>query len=197
MAKKFDVSDKILEKSVDLFYKDGFHKASIRDIVKAVGISNSTIYLYFKNKKEILFKIIFTIGEELIKELKEVMNRYEDPIECLQEMISRQICFSIKNNNWKKVKIFLEEQYQLPTSFRSRTLEQHRHIFDLYYSKICDIEKKGLLKTGLDKVVTTFGILAMMNWSYRWFKPDGRLSVEEVAENIASIFLNGILNRKV
>jgi AcrR family transcriptional regulator len=45
MAKKFDVEEKILEKSIDLFYKHGFVKASIRDIVKEVGITNSTVYL--------------------------------------------------------------------------------------------------------------------------------------------------------
>ena len=75
MAKKFDVEEKILEKSIDLFYKHGFVKASIRDIVKEVGITNSTVYLYFKNKDEILFNIIFNIGVELLRELQTVIEK--------------------------------------------------------------------------------------------------------------------------
>lgn len=196
MAKKFDVQERILEKSIDLFYRCGFGKASIRDIVKAVGITNSTVYLYFKNKDEILFNIILMIGEQLLKEIQEVINRHDDPVQCLRAMISKQICFSGEADNWKRVKIFLEEQYQLPASLKKKTLEQHHQIYNLYYSKICEIEKKGLLNARADKVVTTFGIFAMMNWVYRWFNRDARLSVEEVAANVTSLFLNGILNTK-
>ena len=51
MAKKFDVEEKILEKSLDLFYKHGFVKASIRDIVKAVGITNSEVLGFLEIRK--------------------------------------------------------------------------------------------------------------------------------------------------
>jgi TetR/AcrR family transcriptional regulator, cholesterol catabolism regulator len=196
MAKKFDVKERILEKSADLFYRRGFGKASIRDIVKAVGITNSTVYLYFKNKDDILFNIIFNIAAELLVELQTLIEKQNDPIECLQAMIIRQICFTTQTNNWKKARIFLEEHYQLPQYLRKKTLEQHRQIYDLYYSKICEIEKNGLLNDKVDKTAITFGIFAMMNWVYRWFKPTGRLSVEEIAENVIDVFFRGILKRK-
>lgn len=197
MAKKFDVKEKILEKSVNLFYKHGFVKASIRDIVKAVGITNSTIYLYFKNKDDILFDIIFRIGAELLKELQTVIKKHDDPMECLQAMILRQICFSSKASNWKKVKIFLEEQYQLHPYFKKKAIEQHRQIYDLYYSRICDLEKNGLLNEKVDKSVITFCIFAMINWVYRWFNPEGRLSIEEVGQNAIDIFFRGIFKKEV
>jgi len=196
MPKKFDVAEKILEKSIDLFYRHGFVKASIRDIVKEVGITNSTVYLYFKHKDEILFNVIFNIGSELLRELRTVIEKQSDPVECLRAMIFRQVCFSTETDNWKKVKIFLEEQYQLPHYLRKKALEQHRQIYDLYYSKICEIERMGSLDKKVDKTAITFGIFAMMNWVYRWFNPKGRLSVEKVAENVIDIFLNGILKKE-
>ena len=58
----------IIEKATDLFYEHGFVKASIRDIVKAVGITNSTVYIHFENKDEILYYIIEDIGSALLKE---------------------------------------------------------------------------------------------------------------------------------
>ncbi len=197
MAKKFNVREKILEKSTDLFYKDGFVKASIRDIVKAVGITNSTVYLYFKNKDEILFEIIFGVGTELIKGIQTAAEKYNDPTECLRAMILEQVNFSAGIRNSKKVKIFLEEQYQLPPSFKKKTTEQHRRIYDLYYSKICELEGKRLLTQKADKIAITFGILAVMNWVYRWFNPTGRLSIEEVAENIGEMFCRGILRNEM
>jgi len=190
--KKFDVEEKILKKSVDLFYKYGFVKASIRDIVKAVGISNSTVYLYFKNKDEILFRIILDVGADLLKELQMVIEQHDDPVECLREMISKQIWFSMQV--YKKMKIYLEEQYQLRPHLRKKALKQHRQIYDLYYGKICEIEEKGLLYKA-DKTVITFAIFAVMNWVYRWFKPGGRLSIEEVAESTIDLFFRSILKK--
>jgi AcrR family transcriptional regulator len=196
VAKKFDVEEKILEKSIDLFYKHGFVKASIRDIVKEVGITNSTVYLYFKNKDEVLFNIIFSIGVELLRELQTVIDKQNDPVECLRAMIFRQVCFSTETNNWKRVKIFLEEQYQLPYYLGKKALEQHRQIYDLYYSKICEIERNGLLNEKVNKTVIIFGIFAMMNWVYRWFRPNGKLTIEQVAENVIDLFFEGILKRE-
>lgn len=188
--KKSNTKERILEKAIDLFYEHGFVKASIRDIVRSVGITNSTVYIHFKNKDEILFSIIEEIGSILLQELHTVIEEYDDPVECLREMIFRQVCL-IKEKR-KEIKIYMEEQYQLPTTLRKESIKHHRQIYDIYHNKISEIHDKGLYRE-IDKTVTTFCIFAMMNWAYRWFRDNGRLSIEEIAEHIIRIFFNGIL----
>jgi len=188
--KKSNTKEKILEKAIDLFYEHGFVKASIRDIVRSVGITNSTVYIHFKNKDEILFSIIEEIGSILLQELHTVIEEYDDPVECLREMIFRQVCL-IKEKR-KEIKVYMEEQYQLPTTLRKESIKHHRQIYDIYYNKISEIHDKGLYRE-IDKTVMTFCIFAMMNWAYRWFRDNGRLSIEEIAEHIIRIFFNGIL----
>lgn len=192
MAKEFDVREKILKKSVDLFYKHGYVKGSIRTIAKAVGISNSTAYIYFENKDEILFSIIHDVGEGLLNLLQGLVERYHDPVECLHALISEQIIYSIQD--YKRMRIYLEEQYQLPPRLRKKAHMQHRRIYDLYFHQICDLEEKGLLMEA-DKTVMTFSIIAMMNWIYRWFDHNGPLSIEQVIEDVIKITFNGILKK--
>jgi AcrR family transcriptional regulator len=187
--KKPDTKQMIIRKAVDLFYSHGFVKASIRDIVRAVGVTNSTVYIHFKNKDEILYHIIEDIGEALLKELRAVIERQGEPVACLREMIFTQVC--LINAKRKEIKIYMEEQYQLPTPLRHKALKQHRQIYDLYYHKICEIKNKDLTRK-LDETVMTFSVFAMMNWAYRWFKDNGRLSIEEVARDITRIFFSGI-----
>ena len=86
----------------------------------------------------------------------------------------------------------MEEECQLPTTLRKRALKQHRLMYDIYYGKILEIKDKGLVRE-IDKTVMTFGIIAMMNWAYRWFREDRNLSIAEVAERIIRVFFSGIL----
>lgn len=190
-VKRFDIEKKILKTSADFFYRYGFVKASIRDIVKAVGINSSTVYLYFKSKDEILFRNIMDVGADLLEELESVIERHNNnPVECLREMISTQVFFSKERH--KEMKIYLEELYQLRPHLRKKALEQHRRIYDLYYGKICELEERNVLYQA-DKTVITFILFSLMNWINKWFNPGGRLSIEEVTGTTVDIFFRGIL----
>ena len=192
--KRSNTKKKILKKATDLFYEHGFVKASIRDIVRAVGVTNSTVYIHFRNKDEILYSIIEDIGSTLIQELRKVIAKHVDPITCLREMIFRQVCL-IKEKR-KEIKIYVEEQYQLPMPLRKKALAQQRQIFDIYYHQIDELKAKGLTND-VDQTVVTFCIFATMNWAYRWFRDRKRLSIEEVAEDMINILFTGILRKGI
>ena len=71
MAKIVNKEEKrniIVLASIKLFSQKGFQKTSIDEIAKSVGVAKGTIYLYFKNKEEIIFAIwdIITKQHELI-----------------------------------------------------------------------------------------------------------------------------------
>ncbi len=191
---KSNLEEKILDTATELFATHGFVKASIRDIAKQVGGSNSCLYVYFKNKDEILFRIITNVGADLLKVLESVMSRHTDPVECLREMIFAQVLFSM--HAAKKMKIYLEELYQLPTELKEKALNQQRQIYDLYYNKISELEKDGLLCQNINKVVLTFGIFSNVNWVYRWLKSSGPLSVEEVARHIIAMLFRSMLKKQ-
>ncbi|MDP2644269.1 MAG: TetR/AcrR family transcriptional regulator [Desulfobacterales bacterium] len=192
--KNCNTKNKIVEEATDLFYKYGFARASIRDIVGAVGVTNSTFYSHFKNKDEILYKIIEDIGLILITTITEASEMNEDPVKCLREMIFRQACLIREKR--KQIKIYIEEQYQLPVYLRKQALKQHRRIYDIYFNKICEIKEKGFTHD-IDSTVMTFSVFAILNWSYRWFRDDGRLSIEQVAEHMIRVSFSGIFKEQV
>jgi len=193
--KKFDdlnIKDALMLKAVDLFYEKGYASSSVREIVKAVGVSNSVLYHHFQDKNELLFAIIEKIGSELIKELRRLEEEIEDPIKALSLMILTQV--GIVKEKKKEAKIFLEEQYQLNDAYKKKIFDQHREIYNIYKRQLDKLEKMGKLRN-INKTVANFGIIAMMNWSYRWYREDGPLSVEEVADAIRDLFFYGILRR--
>ena len=183
----------LLSKAIDLFYEKGYAGASVREIVKAVKVSNSILYHYFKDKNELLYMIIERTGRELIKALRKIQHEVHDPVEALSQMILTQV--SIVKERKKEAKIFLEEQYQLNDIYKKKILAQHREIYGIYRRQLELLEKEGKLRN-INKTVANFAINAMMNWSYRWYKEEGPLSIEEVANAIKDIFFYGILKRE-
>ena len=184
------IKDQILEKAIDLFYQKGYAGASVREIVRAVKVSNSVLYHYFKDKNELLYIIIERTGRHLIESLRKIEEECEDPIEALSQMILTQV--SIIREKTKETKIFLEEQYQLKDSYRKKILEQHREIYSIYKRQLERLESQGKLRD-VNKTTANFAVHAMMNWFYRWYKESGPLSMEDVARQIIDIFFFGIL----
>jgi AcrR family transcriptional regulator len=76
----------ILMGAAEVFVERGFHKARVRDIAKAAGISEGTIYNYFDNKRELLFAMIELIA---LQPLKSVVDHDppDDPKAFLQELL--------------------------------------------------------------------------------------------------------------
>jgi AcrR family transcriptional regulator len=181
--------EKIVKVAIDLFADQGFVKASIRDIVRKVGVTNATFYIHFKAKDNLLYHIIEGIGTVLLNELERVQKEEPDPVKCLKKMIHAQL--RLVKERKKEVKIYMEEQYQLPKSLRKKAFKQHRRIYESYKQKIHEINELGLTNP-LNESLVTFGIFSVMNWTYRWFKNNGLLSIDDVAEEVVSLLFHGI-----
>jgi len=87
---------RILEAAMKLFLKEGFERVTIRAIAKAIEYSPATIYLYFKDKNEILFALQ-TIGfEKLYKKQQDVLT-IKDPWKRLRQHGKIYVEFALKN----------------------------------------------------------------------------------------------------
>jgi AcrR family transcriptional regulator len=87
---------RILEAAMKLFLKEGFERVTIRAIAKAIEYSPATIYLYFKDKNEILYALQ-TIGfEKLYKKQQEVLT-IKDPWKRLRQHGKVYVEFALKN----------------------------------------------------------------------------------------------------
>lgn len=53
----------ILDAAATVFAQRGFHRATIRDVAKAAGVADGTIYTYFDNKTALLFGLLHRLNE--------------------------------------------------------------------------------------------------------------------------------------
>jgi len=68
----------ILEKALKLFSEKGIKETTIRDIAKAVGITEGAIYRHFESKDQIVHDLFDMHSKELYDMLTKVIDRHED-----------------------------------------------------------------------------------------------------------------------
>jgi AcrR family transcriptional regulator len=188
------IKQEIINAATDLFYEQGFEKASLRDIARKVGLTQAAIYYHFRNKEEILYTIIETSSNELFFTLKSCLSGNEDPLERLRNAIFQHIV-SIRTKR-KGAKIIIEDKRFLSGELNKLVKEKEKVVYNLYRSQLEELQRSKKIRE-CDLTAATFGILGMINWLYHWYRPEKKLSIEQLAEEIINILFSGLLRKGV
>ena len=182
--------EKLVQIAADLFSTKGFKGTSIRDIANEMNMSISNIYHYFGNKEGLLLAVLEHSSKSLLEKLGDISRMDLKPLDRLKLIVKTHI--KLSDFYKKEVKIFfLDEEHLSPEGLEINSQTQQQ-ILKIYRDALEDLEKEGLLGPR-SITITAFNILGIINWQLRWYKADGSMSLEQVADEIVSFMLNGIL----
>lgn len=94
--KKF-LRQEILDAASELFVRDGYENVSMRRIADKIEYSPTTIYLYFKDKAELLDQVCRETFSRLVVRLSKIMEQQTDPVERLKRGLVAYIEFGLQN----------------------------------------------------------------------------------------------------
>ena len=83
--------------------------------------------------------------------------------------------------------LFIEEE-QLTRVSKKYQIE----ILDLYRRELKNLKKLGYVKNK-NLTILAFNIFGVINWHLRWYKSDGRLSLDQMSEEMLSFVLHGVI----
>ncbi len=78
---------KILRAAIEVFARDGYFSARMTDVAKAADVADGTLYLYFDGKEHLLLSVFDDALERFIDQLKQEMERLDDPLAKLKVMV--------------------------------------------------------------------------------------------------------------
>ncbi len=88
---------RILDASLDVFSQKGFSEAKISEIAEVAGVADGTIYLYFKNKDDLLISLFELKLEKINAGLQEVLIPISDPLAGLKAIIDYHLGLAIQD----------------------------------------------------------------------------------------------------
>jgi AcrR family transcriptional regulator len=187
--------DQIYRVAAQMICERGYDGASMSDIADAVGITKAGVYHFIPSKKELLFTIM-SYGMDTLETvvIKPALN-VTDAEERLRFIITSHamlIARSSNNDGHDPVTILVEEEFGLSPAHRRKIRQRKRAYVDLVRGTLEELKGEDKLKE-ISVTAAAFSLLGMIMWLARWFRPDGELSREQVAEEICKIALGGLL----
>jgi TetR/AcrR family transcriptional regulator, cholesterol catabolism regulator len=180
----------ICRTAAQIFRDRGYDATSVSDIARALGITKAGLYHYFESKEALLFEITAYGLDRVRDEVILPVRALRDPEERLRQLVIRHACIATHGRG--AVAQLVDEIRSLPPAARKQLEERMRSYFDLVRDTLRELRAAGRLRD-IDPTVATFSLIGTILWLPRWFRQNGRLSQEQVANQIADIALGGLL----
>jgi AcrR family transcriptional regulator len=170
---------RILNAAARLFRERGFHATTTRAISEIVGMLSGSLFHYFRSKEQMLFEVMNEAATQLCEKAEAAVAAADSPRTRLRALIRLQLECLIAEETRDYYAVMIAEWRELDDAVKP-TLTVHR----LRYARIWNLVLDECTGTGLmrrDPKLLRFVLTGAINWASTWFKPGGRLSLEEYA----------------
>ena len=129
--------DMILEAAVKVFAENGFRRSTISQIAREAGVADGTIYLYFKNKDDILVQFFEYKARQVFERFRQEVDRAGTSVEKLRNLVRGHLREFQREPEMAVV-------YQVETHQSRRLVEnQIRAMAKMYQDIIAEIIEEG------------------------------------------------------
>jgi len=181
--------EKIINSAALLFAKYGYNATSIKSIAESCKVSKSLIYHYYFSKEDMLYDIAYSHINKLISIIDDCSRlKFETNQLKLKKIISQFMIEYKTSKNRHKILIqdieFLKPSRQ--KKIKSLQMKVVRSVAEILKKINPQIDQVK------DLIPVTMGLFGMINWTFTWINPSGKMTYKDVSDLFTSIFINGL-----
>ncbi|WP_010498066.1 TetR/AcrR family transcriptional regulator [Paenibacillus elgii] len=190
-SKKMEKYNLILDAALKVIAENGYHNAQVSRIAKEAGVADGTIYLYFKNKEDILISLFQKKLGDLVGQFHSSINETDSADEALRKIC--EIHYTMLEQN---VDLAFVTQIEL----RQSSLELRKEIGLVVKTYIELIEKvlhqgieQGIFRANLDVKLTRLLVFGSMDEVVTsWLIAGRKYSLAAQVEKTVEFFIQGL-----
>jgi AcrR family transcriptional regulator len=173
--------------ATDVFARQGYHGASLRQIAKACEITLGTVYHYYPSKQDLLAELMDDALQPLIASGHQVLAEFDgDPARQLFEAVRRFVLITLAA---PQLAIIADVELRSLTGDNAVRAVQLRDEYEgIIRAIVTEGAQSGAFHPG-DLKMATFAVLAISNQPAYWFSDSGELSRDDVAAAQATLAL--------
>ena len=167
-----------------LFDAQGYANTTIEQIVQQLGVTKPFVYYYFRNKQEIFETLSWAPAVACFTAMDFAADDDRPAHVKVTEGIERLIRATLEHHP----SAFFP--YREPQVYRPEYLAAQKDLANHFYDRLCALLEQGR-QDGMfefnDTKITALAACSLPGFLYNWYRPDGRLSQDEVAQELAQL----------
>jgi AcrR family transcriptional regulator len=182
----------LLAAATRLFRERGFHATSMQDLGEALGMNRGSLYHYIVGKDELLWTVLTRAFDLLESRVVPILDSDAPPLDRLRGAILEHLRVAAEHADELSL---IQIELRSLTPDRRALMIQRRNAYETRWRKAI---REGMADGSLrafDVPLAGIGILSACNWFTQWYRPDGSLSVDVIAERFTDLFLVGLAAR--
>jgi AcrR family transcriptional regulator len=182
----------LVDVAARIFAERGFEAARLEDIAAELGVLKGSLYYHVSGKGELLYLVVLRVLVPMTDCLEQIAATDLSPREKLRAAVRGHLRHYDQYHRESLV-MYVERALPLLSS------EHHADIIDRYHRYEAMLRalfqagiEAGEFRGDLDINIVVLALLGMCNWVPRWYRSDGRLSIDAIADVFLAVFLEGI-----
>jgi TetR/AcrR family fatty acid metabolism transcriptional regulator len=181
----------ILRAAIKVFAQGGFFNSKVADVAKEAGVADGTVYLYFKNKDDILVSIFNHVMDEALSGGRKQLEAVQDPVEKLKRIICAHLDTLGRDRNLAIVfQVELRSSTKFMQQFSATKVSEY---LELIRGVIEEGQRSGVFRKNINTTIASkvlFGALDEM--ATNWVLSRKRYSLVSTADAVIDLVLRGI-----
>ena len=182
--------DDILDAAAQVFRQKGFHGASMADIAETVQLQKASLYHHVSSKQEILLALLDRALDMLFEQIDIIAKQPLPADEKLHQMVQVYLHLLAENSDLSAVLLF--EHRSLEPAQHKRHIP-NRDRFEAVWRDVLDDGVRSGLFDSSNPALAVRALMGVLNWTLTWYRPDGQLTIEQIADQYTNLLLNGLM----
>ncbi|MCY7871882.1 fatty acid metabolism transcriptional regulator FadR [Bacillus spizizenii] len=184
----------IIDAAVEVIAENGYHQSQVSKIAKQAGVADGTIYLYFKNKEDILISLFKEKMGQFIERMEEDIKEKTTAKEKLALVISKH--FSLLADDHNLAIVTQLELRQSNLELRQKINEILKGYLNILDSILMEGIQSGELKEGLDVRLARQMIFGTIDETVTtWVMNDQKYGLAALSDSVLELLVSGIHNK--
>jgi AcrR family transcriptional regulator len=179
------------EVASELFHANGYAATSIRDIARALDIQGASLYAHVASKEDLLWAIVDRAATAFEGAAERALAETEgaDAVERLAALVEAHV--EVVTADPERSSVFVTEWRHLSGGRRAEIAGRRDAYEARFRATIADGVAVGAFRATDPAIAATF-ILTALNGIATWFRPDGRLSPDRIADHYVELALRSL-----
>ncbi len=187
---------KIIKAAVKVFAEKGFYNSRVSEIAREANVADGTIYLYFKNKDDVLISLFEEEFGQIVENMRKELEKEKDALQKIRQFAIMHLSIVAKQQKLAEV---LGVEVRQSTKFMKEYVNQpFIEYLNLIRSVIIAGQESGLIRKDLTPGIMKRAIFGALDEMARYWVLSSKKkhSIGEAALQISEVFIRGMMTEE-